>query len=139
MSYTEKGTWVYLLASLGVWLGYVAFLLQRRDGGPLDEVAYVGPLLWSVGISVLASTVGRVLFEVVRPSDSHLADERDRDIDRRGEHVAGIVLGVAVVCPLALALTEAEHFWIANAIYAAYVLSAVVGSSVKLVGYRRGV
>lgn len=138
MSYTEKGTWVYLLASAGVWAGYVVVLLDRADGGPVADVAYVAPMLWAVGISILASTVGRVVVEVVRPSDSSLADERDRDIDRRGEYVAGIVLAVAVVGPLVLALVEADHFWVANTIYTAYVVSAVAGSAVKLVTYRRG-
>ncbi len=138
MSYEEKGAWSYLLTSLLVWLGYVVVLLTRAGGGPSEEVRYVPVLLWAVGVSIVVNAVGRVLFEVVRPSDSHLKDERDRVIDRRGEYVGGIVLAVAVVVPLALAMTESAHFWIANAIYAAYVLSAVVGSAVKLVGYRRG-
>lgn len=138
MSYAEKGTWVYGLVSLLVWAGYVVTVTNRADGGPLTEVPYVAPLLWAVGLSILANVLGRVLVEVVRPSESSLADERDRDIERRGEHVAGIVLGAAVVGPLVLALTQAPHFWIANAIYTAYVISAVVGSAVKAAAYRRG-
>lgn len=138
MSYDEKSAWTYLLTSLLVWVGYVVALFTRADGGPLAEVRYVPALLWAIGISVIVNVIGRVLFEVVRPSDSDLSDERDRAIDRRGEYVAGIVLAVAAVGPLVLAMTESAHFWIANAIYAAYVLSAVVGSAVKLVGYRRG-
>ena len=138
MSYAEKGAWTYLLASLLVWAGYVVVILDQADGGPLAEVRYVPTLLWAVGISMLVNMVGRVVFEIVRPSDSHLSDERDKAIDRRGEYVAGIVLAVGVLGPFVLALTEAAHFWIANAIFTAYVLSAVVGSLVKIVGYRRG-
>jgi hypothetical protein len=138
MSYDEKSAWTYLLTSLLVWVGYVVVLLTRTGGGSLAEVPYVSALLWAVGISILANTILRALFEAVRPSDSRMSDERDRAIDRRGEYVAGIVLAVAVVGPFVLALTESPHFWIANAIYAAYTLSAVVGSAVKVVGYRRG-
>ena len=138
MSYDEKSAWTYLLTSVLVWAGYVVVILTRADGGPLAEVRYVSTLLWAVGISILVNMFGRVLFEAVRPSDSRLTDERDRAIDRRGEYVAGIVLAVAVIGPFVLALTESAHFWIANAIFTAYVLSAVVGSLVKIVGYRRG-
>jgi hypothetical protein len=44
-----------------------------------------------------------------------------------------------MLVPFVLTLTEADHFWIANAIYVAFVLSAFVGTTVKLVAYRRGV
>lgn len=138
MSYEEKGAWVYGLVALGAWATYVAVLLARADGRDLADVPYVATLLWTVGISALAPVVGRTLVEVVRPSETHRPDVRDREIDRRGEYVSGIVLGVGMVGPFALALADAESFWIANAIYTAFVLAAVVGSVVKVVAYRRG-
>src|SRR5699024_5641137 len=113
MSYEEKGAWTYLLTALLVWGGYAVVVVIRADGGALADVRYVPVLLWAVGISILVNMVGRVLVEIVRPSDTHQADERDKEINRRGEYVAGIVLAVAVVGPFALALTGAAHFWIA--------------------------
>lgn len=138
VSYEEKGAWVYGLVALGAWVTYGLVLLTRADGGPLADVHYVPTLLWTVGISAFAPVVVRTLVEVVRPSDTHRADVRDRDIDRRGEYVAGIVLGVGMVGPFALALADADTFWIAHAIWTAFVLAAVVGSVVKVVAYRRG-
>ena len=44
-----------------------------------------------------------------------------------------------MVVPFVLALAEFDHFWIANAMYLVFVLSAVVGAAVKLVAYRRGI
>lgn len=139
MSYEEKGTWAYLVTSVAVWIGYVVVLLRRADGGSPADVPYVAPLLWAVGISVLANVLGRVAFEIVRPSESHRADVRDRDVARYGDYVGGLVLSVLVAGVLALALVEAPHFWIANAIYAAFVVQVVVSSVVRLVAYRRGV
>jgi len=37
-----------------------------------------------------------------------------------------------------MALAEFEHFWIANAIFSAFVLAGLTTSAVKLVAYRRG-
>ena len=43
-----------------------------------------------------------------------------------------------MAAPLILAAAEADHFWIANTIYLAFVLSTVTGSVAKIVAYRRG-
>ena len=138
MSYEEKGTLVYLVVSALTYLGYAAVVLGRAGDGPLAEVAYVPPLLWAIGISVGLAVIGRVVLEMAKPSESHKADARDRDINRFGEHVAGVVLGVGMLLPFGLALAEAPHFWIGNAIYAVFTAWAVFGAAVKLVAYRRG-
>ncbi|ROP39135.1 hypothetical protein [Saccharothrix texasensis] len=138
MSYEEKGTWVYLVVSALTYLGYVVVVLRSAGDGPVAEVPYLSPMLWAIGIAVGLAVVGRIALEIAKPSESHKADARDRDIDRFGEHVAVVVLGVGMVLPLVLALAEAPHFWIANAIYAVFTAWAVFGAAVKLVAYRRG-
>lgn len=138
MTYEEKGTWVYLVAIVVTFGGYVAVLLARAGGGPVAEVAYVAPMLWAIGISVALTIVGSIFVEVVRPSDSTTADVRDKEISRSGDYVTGMVVSVGVLLPLGLAMAQAEHFWIANAIYAVSALGAVAGTVVKLVAYRRG-
>jgi hypothetical protein len=72
------------------------------------------------------------------PSDADRTDERDREINRRGEHVGFYVMSVAAIVPLALTMAEVEHFWIAHALYLAFVLAALASSLVKIVAYRRG-
>jgi len=138
MSYEEKGAWVYLVASAGAYVGYLVIMLGRVRDVPLSGVPYVSTVLWSLGIAVAASVVGRVVLEIAKPSDSHQADARDKEINRFGEYVGGFVLAVGMVGPFVLALAEFDHFWIVNAMYAVFVLAAVVGTSVKLVAYRRG-
>ena len=54
------------------------------------------------------------------------------------EYVGGIVLAVGMLVPFGLAMAEFEYFWIANAIYLAFVVSALTASVVKIVAYRRG-
>src|SRR5687768_1944179 len=128
MSYEEKGAWVYLFVVLGTYVGYIAVILNRADGIPLADVPYVAPLLWSLGISIGLSIVGRIVVEMARPSDSYKIDARDRDIRRFSEYVGGSVLGIAMLVPFALTLTESDHFWIANGMYAAFALSALVST-----------
>ena len=40
--------------------------------------------------------------------------------------------------PLLLTMAEVDYFWIANSLYLAFIIAAVVGAVVKLVAYRRG-
>ena len=139
MSYEEKGQWVYLLATTVAYVAYLVILLGRAgSGSPLQEVDYQPILLWTVGLAVAGSIIGRIAIEIVRPSESQREDVRDKEIGRFGEYVSGVILGIGMVGPFVLTLLEAEHFWIANAIYLVFVVQAVVGTVIKLVAYRRG-
>jgi hypothetical protein len=138
MSYEEKGKWVYLVVILGAYLAYLAVILGRRDGISLTQVSYESVMLWSIGIAIVLSIVGRVAVEIAKPSETYQHDARDKDINRFGEYVGGVALAVAMVVPFGLVLAGTAGFWVANAMYAAFVLSTVLGTSVKLAAYRRG-
>ena len=66
------------------------------------------------------------------------SDERDTNINRRGELIGHYVLDIGVVAVLGLAMARVDHFWIANGIYLSFVLMGLTSSAVKLVAYRRG-
>jgi hypothetical protein len=142
MSYEERGQWVYLVAIVLTYGAYVAIVLQQATQTPITNVDYIPTMLWAIGIGIALSIVGRIGVEiaghVAAPRDSHDPDVRDRDIGRFGEYFAGTVLGVGMVVPFALTLAEFDYFWIANAMYLAFVVSALVGAVMKLVAYRRG-
>jgi hypothetical protein len=138
MSYEEKGQLVYLAATTIGYAAYVVILLSTAGASPLPEVDYQPILLWTIGATIVASIIGRILIEVVRPSESQSEDVRDREIDRLGEYRAGLVLGIGMVGPFVMALAEFDWFWIANAMYLVFVVQAVVGALIKLVAYRRG-
>lgn len=138
MSYEERGQWVYLAASTIAYAAYLVLVIGRVGTTPLPEVEYQPILLWTIGAAVAGSIIGRIAVEIVHANDEHTADVRDRDIGRLGEYVGGTVLGIGMVGPFALALLEADHFWIANGMYLVFVLAAMVGTIIKLVAYRRG-
>jgi hypothetical protein len=138
MSYEERGQWVYLAATTIAYAAYLALMLGRAGTTPLQEIDYVPVLLWTIGVAVAGAVIGRIAIEILRPSESHREDVRDKEIGRFGEYVSGMILGIGMVGPFVLTLMEADHFWIANAIYLVFVVQAVIGTVVKLVAYRRG-
>jgi hypothetical protein len=138
MSYEEKGAWVYLVVVVGTYGAYLAVILGRAGGVPLARVAYVAPMLWIIGISIVLTTVGRVVVEIAKPSGDRRSDVRDRDVNRFGGYVGGMVLAAAMAVPFGLAMAKADPFWIANAMYAAFVVWALASTLVRLVAYRLG-
>ena len=146
MSSEERGQWVYLVAVVVTYSAYAVIILGQLSGTAPADIDYVPTLLWSIGIGIVLAIVGRIVIEIAGGISAemagheagHEADVRDRDIGRFGEYFAGTVLGIGMVVPFVLTLAEFDHFWIANAIYLAFVVSAVVGAIVKLVAYRRG-
>jgi hypothetical protein len=123
---------------LGSYGAYLAVILSRADGTPLAEVAYAAPMLWLIGISIALNIVGRVVVETAKPSETTKSDVRDKDINRLGGYVGGLVLAAAMAVPFGLALAKASQFWIANAMYAAFVAFALASTLVRIVAYRRG-
>ena len=138
MSYEERGQWVYLAATVIAYAAYLVVMVGRASATPLAEIDYQPILLWTVGIAVAGSIIGRIVIEIVRPSESQREDVRDKEIGRFGEYVSGMILGIGMVGPFVLTLMEADHFWIANAIYLVFVVQAVIGTVIKLLAYRRG-
>lgn len=138
MSFEEKSTWIYLGVAVAVAGLYFAIVLGQLPQTAAGEIAYQVPLLVAIGGSIVLTIAAHIVAAMAAPDDAGKRDQRDKDINRYGEYIGGVVASVGVVVPLILAMTEVEHFWIANTIYLALVVSAIVGSIVKIVAYRRG-
>jgi len=139
MTYEEKGTWVYLVASAAAYAVYVVIVAGRLASMPAADVSYVAVLLWTTAASVAATVFGRTLVETARPSDSRQADVRDREIHRFGEYASRWFVVAGAGAALLMAMARWDYFWIANVIYLGFVLWAVAGSIVRIAAYRRGV
>ncbi|MEU9303406.1 hypothetical protein [Streptomyces sp. NPDC048269] len=138
MAIEEKRAWSMLVAAVGSYAVYLWIVLGRPAGVPLTQVPYVGALLWTVGSSIVASIAAHIVIAAFSPRDANLKDQRDREIHRFGEYVGQSFVVIGGVTGLVLAMAEADPFWIANAIFLAFVLSSVLGSAVKIISYRFG-
>jgi hypothetical protein len=138
MTPEEKRAWIMVVVSVCAYGAYLVVILGRAGGAPLTEVPYVAPLLWSIGGACLASIVLSIAFNLASPADIGKKDQRDRDIHRYGEYAGQSFLVAGAIAALVMAMAELDHFWIANTLYLAFVLSAVFGSTLKIIAYRRG-
>ena len=138
MSSEEKHSWIYVVVGVPVAVGYFAFVLSKVPGTDVATIGYVWPMLTAIGVGIGAGIVLGIMAAIISPREAGKTDVRDKEINRRGEHVGFYVMSVAAIVPLGLAMAEAEQFWIANALYLAFVLAALASAVVKIVAYRRG-
>ena len=138
MTFDERNTWVYGVIAVLAYGAYVGIVLTRADGAPVVEVAYVVPMLWSIGAAVVVAVLGKVVIAARWPRDANQRDDRDREIDRFGEHVGQSFVVIGLIAALVLAMLNFDDFWIANVAYLAFVLSAALASVAKIAAYRGG-
>ena len=138
VAFEEKRAWALGVIAIVGYALYVVLVLSRMDGRPLAEVPYIGTMLWTMGLGIVAGIVSGIWFGIASRNDGLQADERDREIGRFGDHIGQSFVVIGGVSAMALAMVEAPHFWIANVLYLCFVLSAVLGSMAKVAAYRRG-
>ncbi|WP_285114204.1 hypothetical protein [Leifsonia sp. fls2-241-R2A-40a] len=132
MTFDEKNSWVFLVTAV---VGYATYLVLLAAFG---AESYVPLLLWTIGGAIAVNIAASIVLGISNPREADKRDQRDREVHAFGERIGGAFVVVGGVAALVLALFEAPWFWIANAVYLAFVLSAVVGSIARLIAYRRG-
>lgn len=132
MSYDEKNSWVFLVTAV---LGYSTYWVLLAA---LGTGVYVPVLLSTVSGAIVLNILASIVISTANRLEADKRDQRDREVKAFGDRVGQAFVIVGAVAALILALFEAPWFWIANAVYLAFVLSAIVGSIARLVGYRKG-
>ena len=138
MSFDEKNAWAFGAIALVTYGVYATWLLRQAQEVPLVEVDYVWPMVGSIVAAIILGIIAAIVISVLRPSEAGISDERDRAINRRGEQTGQSFVVIGGTSVILLAMIEAPYFWIANAMYLAFVLSALLSTATKVAGYRWG-
>ncbi|MFB9682029.1 hypothetical protein [Streptosporangium vulgare] len=138
MAFEEKRAWVMIVVSVVAYTIYVVTVLSRAGDGPLTDVAYAGTLLWTIGGAIVAAIVAHIAMAAAGGHGADRTDERDREINQVGERIGQSIVVIGALAAMVMAVAELRHFWIANAVYLAFVLSSVLSSFAKIMAYRKG-
>ncbi len=138
MSVSEKRAWIMVVVASAAYASYLVIILDRSREVPLALVPYAETLLWTVGGAIVASILLDIISSLFSPRSAAAKDQRDREINRLGDYIGQSFLVAGAVAALIMAMIRFDQFWIANAIYLAFVLSAILGSVAKVFAYRRG-
>ncbi|MER7826237.1 hypothetical protein ABTX85_27165 [Streptomyces sp. NPDC096097] len=138
MAVEEKRAWIMIVVTVVSYGAYLAIVLGRSGGEPLTQQPYATALLWTVGAAIVASIALHITVSLLSPEEGKVKDQRDREINQFGEHIGQSFIAIGAVTAMLLAMAEADQFWIANAIYLGFVLSALLASTAKIASYRLG-
>lgn len=139
MNLEHKGAWIQLFLTPAAYLTYLALLTARADGAPLVDTAYGDLIAWTIGGTIVVGILLMIIVTIAGGKDSSRSDIRDKQINRLGDQAGGAFVIIGAVGAMILAIVEVDPFWIANAIYLAFVLSGITGSVARLAMYRWGV
>jgi hypothetical protein len=149
MPFAEKVNWVNVGVTVVVATLYFVVVLGQLGQHAAGEIAYQVPLLTAVGAAIVLTIVSTILVAIGAGISSAIEggdpakdldrkDERDKDIERRGEVVGYYIASAGVVGVMAITMLNYDHFWIANGLYASFAIASIVSSAVKIVAYHRG-
>ena len=138
MAFEEKSAWIMGIVSVVAYAAYAFIVLELGRAMPLAEVDYVPAMLGTIGAAIVVSILLHIIVGIASRRDVGKKDQRDRQIYRMGEYVGQSFVVAGAIAAMLLAMFELPHFWIANVLYLAFVLSAILGTIAKLVSYRRG-
>jgi hypothetical protein len=135
MAFLEKSNWVVLLVGVPTLLIYAALVVPQVLGKPIAEISWVGPMIFAIATFIVANVLGNVVAAASNPGEADKNDERDREIDHVGERVGNWLIIAGSIAALVLAMTGADHFWIANAIFLGGIAGALLSSVTKVAAY----
>jgi len=138
MSFQERNTIAFGIVAVVGYGIYLALVLPALGTTSVAEIPYFLPMLLTIGGAIVVGIVAGIGLGIAaggRPVE----DERDRRIDQLGERVGNAFIVIGGLGVIALAMLRVDPFWIANAMYLAFVLAAILATITKLVAYRRGV
>lgn len=142
MAYEERNVWTGLILTPITLAVYVILVMQAAGGGPLTQVEWWPIMLWTIGGAIVATIVVSIAWGIIAgmrdPDGVGGSDQRDRDIARMGDRVGQAFLVLAGLAVIVLCAFEADWFWIANAMFFGFAVSALVGGIAQAIAYRRG-
>ena len=138
MAREEQRAWIMTAVTILAYGMYLVLVLGGAQGAALVDASYVPAMLWTIGGAILAAILLNILVGIFSARDAGRKDQRDKEINRLGEHIGQSFVILGAVLALVFAITGVDAFWIANVIYLAFVLSAILGSVAKIIAYRRG-
>lgn len=138
MTISERYQWAYAFAVAVTSGAYFVWLAVQLGSHPADDIAYVTPLLWTLLASFIVHALGRGIAANASRAESRV-DDRDRQVARSADAISFLVFSALAAVPFILGLIGASAFWLTNALFLAFAVTAIVNVLIKAILYRKGV
>ena len=131
MAFQEKSAWILLFANLIVGGVYAAKL--NAAGG----INAQGWLLPAIVLFIMLVATAHIVSAIISPKESDVADERDKEIERKGEMIASFMMSGVVLFILAYAALN-QLWLIANVAFIGLIAAEFIKAGYRISLYRLG-
>lgn len=137
LSFEEKSVWIQLV-SVAIALGaYFAVAATMHANGVDILIPYMPLLVLAVVVIVVINVAGHIVAAITGRPEKR--DERDRLITWRAESNSGWILAVGAMGAITAMLFGLGDVLVAHILLASLFIAEIVGFTLQLVYYRRGV
>lgn len=148
MGMEERSAWIQIVVFAVTTGAYLAVVIPRARTQPIEDVEWVVPLLWCMGLSIVSVIIGSIIAGVggaigltmrgLDPDSELATDARDKEISRHARRRTQWAATVVALGVLVLAMIDADTFWIGSYVYVVSTIAAINEAVVKIRAYRRG-
>lgn len=136
MTFREKSAWALASIVVVAFGWYLTTVVAQFDGSSVASISYQRSALIAAIATVVLVAGSHIVLAATANSTHH--DDGSAAIRRYARSTGGVVVTAAAVLGMALAMAEADYFWIANVILAGLVASELASAGSEIVIYRRG-
>ncbi len=117
---------------------YLAGVIGQVGGRPVADITYQDTaVVAAIAVAVIAA-VSHIVLAATGSARSQSNNTGAAAIKRYARSHGGVVVAAAAVWGMALAMVEADYFWIANVILTGLVVAELTSAGSEILIYRRG-
>lgn len=138
MSFREKSAWMMVVTLVVAYGWYLTTVIGQFGGGSVAGIDYQRTAVVAAIAVVVLAAVSHIVLAATGRAGSKQSHSGAAAIKRYARSTGGVVISAAAVLGMALAMVEADYFWIANVILAGLVVAELTSAGSEILIYRRG-
>lgn len=138
MSFREKSAWMMVVTLVVAYGWYLTTVIGQFGGGSVAGIDYQRTAVVAAIAVVVLAAMSHIVLAAGGQARSKQSHSGAAAIKRYARSTGGVVISAAAVLGMALAMVEADYFWIANVILAGLVVAELTSAGSEILIYRRG-
>jgi hypothetical protein len=140
LSYKEKSIWASLISTIIVFGYYFFFAIKVFNNPEIENMMLVGLFIGAVVFIILIQIFSQIVIAIANRKEAEKGeDERDNLIELKTTRVSYFILVLGVWITAFSILVISSPIILVNLIMFFFILAEIVGYSLQLIYYRRGI
>lgn len=140
LSYKEKSIWASLISTIIVFGYYFFFAIKVFNNPEIENMMLVGLFIGAVVFIMIIQIFSQIVIAIANRKEAEKGeDERDNLIELKTTRVSYFILVLGVWITAFSILVISSPIILVNLIMFFFILAEIVGYSLQLIYYRRGI